>query len=85
MEATTHTEFCKNFLKLTDAVCKDHTPIIVTRPGATRPVVILSLEDYNSAAETVYLLKSPRNKQRLSKALVDLKKKKYSSKKLIEV
>ena len=54
-------------------VCDDRVPIIITRQSE-RPVVMMSLEDYSAIEETMYLLKSPANAQRLYKALEKLKK-----------
>ena len=84
MEAATYTQVRKNFASIMNKVCDDHDPIIITRQNA-RPVVMVSLEDYNAIEETVYLLKSPANAARLSKALQDLENKKYLSKDLIDV
>ena len=64
-------------------VCEDHIPLIITRQNQD-PVVMLSLEDYNAIEETLYLLRSPRNAQRLLKALQAVEKDEYSEKKLIE-
>ena len=51
-----------------DDVCRDHEPtVIVRRRGG--PVVLLSLEDYNSMNETLYLLSSPSNAFRLRKSV----------------
>ena len=44
----------------------------------------MSLEDYNSIEETLYLLKNSKNALRLSKALNDLKQSNFSDKQLIE-
>ena len=37
---------------------------------------MMSLEDYNSLEETVYLLKSPKNAERLNRAIDNLKEEK---------
>jgi antitoxin YefM len=84
MEAATYTQVRKNFASIMNRVCDDHAPIIITRQNE-RPVVMVSLEDYNAIEETLYLLKSPANAARLSKALQDLGNKKYLSKDLIDV
>ena len=47
-----------------DRVCADHEPIIITRNGQ-QAVVMLSLDDFKSMEETSYLLRSPKNAQRL--------------------
>jgi len=84
MEAATYTQVRKNFSSIMDRVCDDHDPIIITRQNA-RPVVMVSLEDYNAIEETFYLFRSPANAARLSKALQDLENKKYLYKELIDV
>jgi antitoxin YefM len=84
MEAATYTQVRKNFAGIMNRVCDDHAPIIITRQNA-RPVVMVSLEDYNAIEETLYLFRSPKNAARLSKALQDLENKKYLSKELIDV
>jgi antitoxin YefM len=55
-----------------DRVVEDHEPVIVTRDGGKASVVILSLEDFASFEETNYLLKSPKNAERLVAAVESL-------------
>jgi antitoxin YefM len=83
MEAATYTQVRKNFAAVMDRVCDDHDPVIITRQNS-RPVVMISLEDYNAIEETLYLFKSPANAARLTKALQDVENGKYSSRELIE-
>ena len=83
MEAATYTQVRKNFAGIMNRVCDDHDPIIITRQNA-RPVVMVSLEDYNAIEETFYLFRSPANAARLNKALQDLENKKYLPKDLID-
>lgn len=63
-EAITYTDARKNLAATMDAVCDSHEPMIITRRKA-QAVVMLSLADYNSIAESAYLLKSPANAERL--------------------
>ena len=63
-------------------VCDDHAPVIITRQSE-RPVMML-LEDYSAIEETMYLLKSPANAQRLYKVLEKLKAKEYQKHSLID-
>ena len=63
-EAVTYSEARQNFASFMDRVCDDHDPIIVTRQKS-RPIVLMSLEDYNAMAETAYLLSTPANAERL--------------------
>ncbi len=53
-----------------EKVCADHTSVVVTRQKQ-KSVVIMSLEDYNAMEETLYLLKSPKNAERLKRAIND--------------
>lgn len=64
-------------------VCDTHEPVIITRKNA-KPVVMMSLESYNSLQETVYLLKSPENAAKLAKSIDEYEKGKSFVKELIE-
>jgi antitoxin YefM len=68
MEAITYTALRDNLARTMDEVTDHHEPVIVTRQKA-KPVVMMSLDDYNSLMETVHLLKSPRNAARLMSAI----------------
>ncbi len=83
MEAITYTQAHQNFSEVINQVCVNHTPVIITS-DSENPVVVMSLEDYNSIEETLYLLRSPRNAQRLYKALDEIKQGKYQEHDLIE-
>lgn len=83
MDAITYTQARKNFSSVMNQVCDDHAPVIITRQSE-RPVVMMSLEDYSALEETIYLLKSPANAQRLYQALEKLKGKNYQKHELIE-
>jgi antitoxin YefM len=71
MDTMTYTALRNNLAKTMDQVCDDHEPVTVTRSNA-RPVVILSLEDYKALEETAYLLRSPKNLQRLLESITEL-------------
>jgi antitoxin YefM len=83
MDAITYTQARKNFTSVMNQVCEDHAPIIITRQSE-RPVVMMSLEDYNALEETMYLLRSPKNAQRLYQALEKLKAGQYQKHSLLE-
>ena len=51
-----------------DGVANDREEVIITRAGH-EPVVIVSLEDYQSLRETAYLMRSPANARRLLDAM----------------
>lgn len=52
------------YAEVLDGVINDREEVIVTRAGH-EPVVIVSLEDYESLRETVYLMRSSPNARRL--------------------
>ena len=83
MDAITYTKARKNFTQTMNKVCDDHAPLIITRQNQ-KPIVMMSLEDYNSIEETLYLLKNSKYALRLSKALDALKQSHISVKQLIE-
>jgi antitoxin YefM len=72
MDAVTYTQARQNFSATMKKVCDDHAPLIITRQSEP-PVVMMSLEDYNAMEETFYLMRSPENAKRLSKAISDIK------------
>ena len=62
----------------------DHEPVIITRSNK-RPVVMMSLEDYESIEETLHLLRSPKNAQRVREAIQNDQNGKIKDQQLIEV
>jgi antitoxin YefM len=83
MEATTYTTVRQNLAKTMEKVCKDHSPVIVTRKK-NDSVVIMSLEDYEALEETAYLLRSSKNTRRLIESIAQLEEGKGIEKDLIE-
>lgn len=71
MKAISYSAVRSNLAKTMEKVCDDHEAIIITRK-AERPVVMLSLEDYEAMEETTYLLRSPRNVRRLIESVAEL-------------
>lgn len=72
MKAVTYTSVRQNLAETMQRVCEDHDPVVITRPR-DQAVVMMSLEDYESLQETSYLLRSPRNAQRLRDAAEQLR------------
>jgi antitoxin YefM len=66
-----------------DKVCDDREPIIVTRNGH-QPVVLMSLEDYESLEETAFLLRSPNNARRIFEAIEQIERGEGVERDLIE-
>ncbi|RJP33260.1 MAG: type II toxin-antitoxin system Phd/YefM family antitoxin [Candidatus Omnitrophota bacterium] len=72
-ESITVQEFKDNFESSLKKVCQDRVPLLVKGENGVN-VAILSEADYAELDETVYLLSSPKNAQRLKKALERSKK-----------
>ncbi len=71
MDAISYSAARQNLAKTMERVCSHHAPIIITRSNEPS-VVMISLEDFNALEETAYLLRSPRNAQRLLEAMAQL-------------
>jgi antitoxin YefM len=72
MKTLTYTAARENLAKTMQQVCDDHAAVVITR-RRDQAVVMMSLEDYESLEETAYLLRSPRNAQRLREAVDQLR------------
>jgi antitoxin YefM len=66
-----------------EQVCDDHTPVVITRQNE-RSVVMMSLEDYQALDETAYLLRSPKNAERLLRSIAELEPGGGTERELIE-
>ena len=73
MKTMTYSESRANYAATLDAVLDDREEIVITRAGKD-PVVIVSLDDYQSLKETAYLLRSPENARRLLGAIENLER-----------
>ena len=83
MDAIRYTAVRSNLSKTMEKVCLDHAPIIITRKNEA-PVVMMSLEDYQSMEETTYLLRSPANARHLLASIAELEAGNGLEKELIE-
>lgn len=72
-----------NLAKTMENVCNDHAPVIITRKSES-PVVMMSLDDYESMQETTYLLRSPNNARVLLESISELESGNGSERDLIE-
>lgn len=68
MKTMSYTESRARYAEVLDGVVNDREEVVVTRAGH-EPVVIVSLEDYQSLRETAYLMRSPSNARRLLDAM----------------
>ena len=83
MDAINYSALRANLAKTMDKVCENHKPVIITRQGG-EPVVMLSLEDYESLDETAYLLSSPENARHLRRSLEEYKEGRLVERSLID-
>lgn len=73
MKTMTYSESRANYAATLDSVLDDREEVVITRAGKD-PVVIVSLDDYQSLKETAYLLRSPENARRLLGAIENLER-----------
>ena len=64
MKTMSYTESRARYAEMLDGVINDREVVVITRAGH-EPVVVVSLEDYESLKETAYLMRSPANARRL--------------------
>lgn len=69
---TTYTALRENLASYLDRVTDDREVLVVKRRGAP-DVAILPADELSSLMETAYLLRSPKNTQRLLNALAESK------------
>jgi antitoxin YefM len=65
---TTYSKARQNLASLLKQVTADNEIVIINRPGA-EDVALVSAAELSSLLETAHLLRSPKNAQRLLKAL----------------
>ena len=68
MKTMSYTESRARYGEVLDSVIDDREEIVITRAGH-EPVVIVSLADFESLRESVYLMRSPANARRLLDAM----------------
>jgi len=73
MTVLTFSETRKNFASTMDRVVQNREPVIVTRQNK-EPVVMLSLSDFKSYEETMHLMQSINNANRLNQAIESLER-----------
>lgn len=83
MDTITYSAVRSNLAQTMDKVCDDHAPIIITRKAA-KPVIMLSLEDYQALEETAYLLRSPKNARRLMESIMQLEAGQGTTRELVD-
>ena len=79
-----YTDLRQNLARYMEEVCDSHAPLVVTRQNA-RPVVLISQEEYDRMAETLHLMRSPRNALRLLQAMENTKAGRLIERELIDI
>jgi len=83
MMAANFTEFRTSLKKFLDNVENNNETLIIKR-GAGKGAVMMSLNEYNSIMETLHLLSSKANADRLYESIDQMKKGEIVQNKLIE-
>lgn len=83
MKATNFTEFRTKLKQYLDDVEKNHETLIIKR-GTGNGSVLISLDEFNSILETVHLLRSKSNSDRLYESIRQMRSGKSFQKELIE-
>ena len=84
MRAKSISDFRKNIAADIEAVAESHEPLIITRTGGKKAVVVIPLEQAGDWDETAYLLSSPANAERLRRAIRQANEGKGVERQLIE-
>ncbi len=84
MKHTSSTELRANLSAMMDKVNDDHEPLLVTRSGG-KPVIVLSLDDYEAMDETAYLTASPANAKALREAIARVERGEMVTKTMAEL
>ena len=72
MNALTYTHTRQHLAEVMRQVNDNHEPVVVTSQRGA-PVVIMSLDDYQSLEETAYLLRNPVGAKRLLESVEELR------------
>jgi antitoxin YefM len=83
MDITTYSNFRQNLKSFLDTIFENKTPLFVTRSKG-EDVVVLSKSDYESMEETIYLLSSPKNAERLASGIKEYEQGKGQRQELID-
>ncbi len=84
MNVTTISKFRKNSKSYFDQVIDDKDVLLITRNDG-QTVVVMTLDEYNSKAETDYLNSSVANRKHLEKSIADARAGKVEPHDLFEV
>jgi antitoxin YefM len=69
MHAVSYSEARENLKAMIDKVVADRAPLAITRQRGQEGAVLISASEWASIEETLHLLSSPRNAERLLEAV----------------
>jgi len=84
MLAANYTEFRTDLKRFLDDV-EDNNETLIIKRGVGKGAVMISLKEYNSIMETIHLLSSQKNAEKLYQSIDQMKSGKKSIQELIEV
>jgi antitoxin YefM len=73
MTTVSFTELRNHMGTYFDRVADDREPLVVTRPGGKENVVVISESEFAGWQETVHLLSSPANAERMARSLREVR------------
>ena len=76
MQAVFYSKARNNLRDLINKVCDDYDEYIITTKDE-KTAVLMSYEEYSAMKETVYLLSSKNNRDRLNKAVEQIERSQY--------
>jgi len=83
MRSLTFSEARNNFKDVLDRVAEDHVATLIKRRDA-EDAVVMSLSDYNSLQETMYLLSTPANARHLMESIAQLRAGRGKARRLVD-
>ncbi|MBD2757652.1 type II toxin-antitoxin system Phd/YefM family antitoxin [Spirosoma validum] len=83
MQVLNYTEFRRSMKAKLDQVSDDGDTVIINR-SENKNVVVISLREYNSLKETLHLLSSEKNRNRLTEAVERANRGEYESHTLLD-
>lgn len=83
MTSHTYTHARNNLASVMKEADANREPIVITRNGHA-PVVMISMDEFESMSETLHLMSSPKNRERLNQGLEDFEQGNFSSGELVE-
>lgn len=81
MQAVFYSQARNNLRKLINSVCDDFDEYIITTKD-DKQAVLLSYDEYSAMQETIYLLSSKTNRDRLSEAIEQIENLEFTKKEI---